>query len=36
MLIDTSQEKIEKLLIEAYESGARFDETLSEILPKIC
>lgn len=36
MLLDTNSDKIDKLLIEAYEAGARFDETLSELLPLIC
>lgn len=35
MLLDTSQEKMEKLLVGAFEGGARFDETLSELLPLI-
>jgi len=35
MLVDSSQEKIEKSLVEAYEAGARFEETLSELLPLI-
>ncbi|EAS03629.2 oxysterol-binding protein (macronuclear) [Tetrahymena thermophila SB210] len=35
MLMETNQEKIEKLLVEAYEAGARFDETLSYLLPKL-
>lgn len=35
MLLDSNQERIEKLLVEAYEAGGRFDETLSNLLPKV-
>ncbi|EAS03630.2 oxysterol-binding protein (macronuclear) [Tetrahymena thermophila SB210] len=35
MLLDSNQEKIEKLLIESFEAGARFEEILSELLPKL-
>lgn len=35
MLLDSSQEKVEKLLVGAFEAGARFDETLQELLPLI-
>lgn len=36
MLLGTNQERIEQLLVEAFEAGARFDETLSELLPRVC